>query len=241
MKTGRENPVPTGTVFHKNRPYTVSAKKQEQEKKQEKIGRNRNGNRRGLFPTVFAVTVLYTGIPVSCSRFRPAKQFSPLPTAQAPPTLPRFHQGPAQNPPNRKPYSRSTHPPGHPCPNPSSSRHWPSRSTRPPGARLPAPPSSQPPRSQRRRRILPVPASHSQAEAGKQLPASQASTGDEPMTDEAATGRRTSGPPTPTSAPQRQAASRQRHARRTVVRWTGLCRAPGSPCLNESARYCSDR
>jgi len=52
LKTGWENPVPTATESRKNRSYTISEKKTGT-KKQEKIGRNRNRNRKGHFPDRF--------------------------------------------------------------------------------------------------------------------------------------------------------------------------------------------
>jgi hypothetical protein len=42
MKTGRENPIPTDTVYRINRPYIVLSAKTGNRKKPKKLGKNGN-------------------------------------------------------------------------------------------------------------------------------------------------------------------------------------------------------
>ena len=97
-----------------------------------------------------------------------------------------------------------------------------------PASQVPAPPAHPPSPS------LPLPGRGRQA--APSLPSKHGRRADDRRGGDRTSDRRTPDPCLCATAP-----GRQRHERRTVVRWTGLRRAPGSPCLNESARYCSDR
>jgi len=78
LKTGRENPVPTGTVYRLSRPDIIFAGKTEKREKYGKIRRNRERKRFRHFPDRIAGSCIWAGkIPRYFPTLRDKTSFQP--------------------------------------------------------------------------------------------------------------------------------------------------------------------